>query len=137
MSRRDDYNKEQVSLEQALRIVESGNRVVLGHTAGEPLSLSKELVRQRERLSGVEIVQMVATDRDEYCDPGMVQHFTVRSLFVGASSRKAVADGRTDLAPVFFSDIPGLFKEDVLPVEIAHPDFREGLTVNAQKIGLR
>lgn len=114
-----EYNSKKVSLEKALSAVESGDRVVVGHACGEPAALAAELVRQKERLTDVEIVHMVTVGKCEYCYPGMEKHFRHNSLFVGASSRQAVNEGRADFTPVFFSEIPRLFKENILPVDVA------------------
>ncbi len=119
MSWKRDYERKGVSLEEALSAVRSGNRAVVGHAAGEPVSLLEELVRQKDRLTDVEIIHMIAIGRTEYCDPAMEQHFRHNSLFVGPGSRKAVNEGRADFTPVFFSEIPRLFKENILPVDVA------------------
>jgi 4-hydroxybutyrate CoA-transferase len=51
--------------------------------------------------------------RAEYADA-----FYHKSLFVGASSREAVKDGRGDYIPVFFHEIPKLFCEGYLPPDV-------------------
>jgi 4-hydroxybutyrate CoA-transferase len=119
MNWKTEYNAKKVSLELALRAVKSGNRVVVGHATGEPASLVEELVKQKDRLTNVEIVHMVAIGKCEYSYPDMEKHFRHNSLFVGANSRQAVNEGRADFTPVFFSEIPRLFKEHVVPVDVA------------------
>jgi 4-hydroxybutyrate CoA-transferase len=119
MSWQTEYNSKKVLLEKALSFVKSGDRVVVGHACGEPVGLVEELVRQKDRLINVEIVHMVAVGKCEYCHPGMEKHFRHNSLFVAASSRQAVNERRADFTPVFFSEIPRLFKEDILPVDVA------------------
>ena len=113
MSWKTEYDSKKVSLEQALRAVKSGDRVVVGHATGEPVGLVEELVKQKDRLTDVKIVHMVAVGKCEYCYPGMEKHFRHNSLFVAANSRQAVNEGRADFTPVFFSEIPRLFKESV------------------------
>jgi 4-hydroxybutyrate CoA-transferase len=119
MNWKTEYHAKKVSLEQALRAVQSGNRVVVGHATGEPLNLVEELVRQKDRLKNVEVVHMVALGKCEYCNSGMEKHFRHNSFFVGANSRQAVNEKRADFTPVYFSDIPRLFKENILPVDVA------------------
>ena len=60
MNWKAEYKSKKVSLEKALSTVKSGDRVVVGHAAGEPIGLVEELVRQKDRLTDVEIVHMVA-----------------------------------------------------------------------------
>ena len=56
---KDIYSQKCTSKEEAISNIESGNRLVFGHAAGEPIVLVDELVRQKDRLRNVEIVHMV------------------------------------------------------------------------------
>lgn len=114
-----EYVKKVTSKEEAMQHVVPGDRVVFGHAAGEPIVLVDELVKQRDRLQNVEIVHMVPLHKGEYCLPGMEKSFRHNSLFAGAASRKSISEGRADYTPVFFSEIPRLFTENILPVDVA------------------
>ena len=81
--------------------------------------MTDELVRQADRLENVEIVHMVAMGKAPYCQPGMEKHFRHNALFVGGSTRKAVEEGRGDYTPCFFHEIPKLFTDGTLPVDVA------------------
>ena len=61
---------------------------------------------------------MVAMGDSEYVKPGMEDHFRHNALFVGGSTRDAVNAGRADFTPIFFYEIPSLFKKN-LPVDVA------------------
>lgn len=113
------YQNKLVSAEQAVKVVKSGNRVVTGHACGEPSSLVEALVSRAPELSAVEIVHMVAMGPAKYAQPGMEASFRHNALFVGASTRKAVEEKRADYTPCFFSEIPRLFREKLLPVDVA------------------
>lgn len=62
---------------------------------------------------------MVAMGTAPYCQPGMEKHFRHNALFVGGSTRKAVEEGRADYTPCFFHEIPRLFTDGCLPVDVA------------------
>lgn len=113
------YQNKLVSAEQAVKVVKSGNRIVTGHACGEPSSLVEALVARAPELSAVEIVHMVAMGPAKYAQPGMEASFRHNALFVGASTRKAVEEKRADYTPCFFSEIPRLFREKLLPVDVA------------------
>ena len=113
------YSEKLVSAEQALLSVKSGNRVVIGHACGEPPTLVEALVARAPELTDVEIVHMVAMGPAKYAQPGMEKSFRHNALFVGGSTRKAVEEKRADYTPCFFSEIPRLFKEKILPVDVA------------------
>lgn len=108
-----------VSLEDAVNVIQSGHRVFVHGSACTPLPVLHEMARQHERLKGVEVVSItfrgdIMIDRPEYYDS-----FKINSLFVSASVRKAVNEGRADFIPVFLSDIPDLFKRKLLELDVA------------------
>jgi 4-hydroxybutyrate CoA-transferase len=116
------YGKHQakfVSAEQALAHVKSGDRVVVGHATGEPQILIEALVARADQLRDVEIVHMVAMGPAKYAQPGMEKSFRHNGFFLGGTTRKAIEDGRGDFTPCFFSEVPRLFKNKILPVDIA------------------
>ena len=116
---RNEYSEKITSKEKAISTIKSGNRVVFGHAAGEPIILVDELVRQKDRLQNVELVHMVPLRECKYCEPEMRTHFYHNSLFAGAGTRKAIKEGRADYSPVYFSEIPRLFRDNILPVDVA------------------
>lgn len=113
------YQNKLVSAEQAMQVVKSGDRIVTGHACGEPSALVEALIARAPELSAVEIVHMVAMGPAKYAQPGMEASFRHNALFVGASTRKAVEEKRADYTPCFFSEIPRLFREKLLPVDVA------------------
>ncbi|MFX1410065.1 MAG: acetyl-CoA hydrolase/transferase family protein [Promethearchaeota archaeon] len=114
-----NYSQKCTSKDEAISNIKSGKRVVFGHAAGEPTVLVDELVRQKDRLQNVEIVHMVPLRECQYCLPEMKPHFRHNSLFAGAGTRQAIREGRADYTPTYFSEIPRLFRENILPVDIA------------------
>ena len=112
------YDKKFVSAEQALRLVKSGDRVVLGHACGEPPALVEALVARAPELRNVEVVHMVAMGPAKFAQPGMERSFRFNGFFVGAPTRQAVQDGRGSFTPCFFSEVPRLFKRGILPVDV-------------------
>lgn len=114
MNWKDTYRHKCVSPEEAVRHVKSGDRVVITHATGESTLLSDALVGRGD-LENVEIVHMVAMGKAAYCQPGMEHHFRHNSLFLGGTTRQAIADGRGDFTPVFFSEIPELFRTRLHP----------------------
>jgi acyl-CoA hydrolase len=77
------------------------------------------LAQEASRLQDVELVSItvygdVFVDKPEYQG-----HFHINSLFVSESIRKAVNEGRADYVPVFLSEIPELFNQGILPIDVA------------------
>lgn len=107
------------SAEEALSIIQSGNRVFVQGSAQTPTCLLRALAKQSNRLNDVELV-FISVYGDIYVDkPEYVKSFNVNSLFVSASIRQSVNEGRADYVPVFLSEIPNLFNQGILPIDIA------------------
>lgn len=113
------YKDKIVSAAEAVAAVKSGDRVVTGHACGEPQTLIEALVARADELRDVEIVHMVAMGPAKYAQPGMEKSFRHNALFLGGSTRKAVEEGRADFTPCFFHEVPRLFKQGILPVDVA------------------
>lgn len=113
------YQHKIVSAGQAVHNIKSGDRVVVGHACGEPQTLIEALVARSSEFKDVEIVHMVAMGPAKYAQPGQEKSFRHNALFVGGSTRKAVEEKRADFTPCFFSEIPRLFKNNILPVDVA------------------
>lgn len=119
MNWKELYSRKLTSVEEAVKAVLPGDRVVLSHCAGESLTLSRALVERAPELRNVTIIHFLMLGPNRFCDPGMENHFSHLSLFAGASVREAVNSGRADFIPCFFSEVPRLFREGYLPVDRA------------------
>ncbi|WP_428664626.1 acetyl-CoA hydrolase/transferase family protein [Runella sp.] len=108
-----------VSPQEALSCIQSGNRVFVQGSAQTPSFLLKHLAAESPRLQDVEVVSITVYG-DVFVDkPDYQGHFHINSLFVSESIRKAVNEGRADYVPVFLSEIPELFKQRILPIDVA------------------
>ncbi|MBV7273333.1 acetyl-CoA hydrolase/transferase family protein [Clostridium sp. PL3] len=115
----DTYKSKLVSAEEAVSKIKSNDRVVVGHAVGEPSELIDAMVENKESYKNVELVHMVAMGKSEYAKEGMEKYFHVNSIFVGASTREAIAAGRGDFTTCFFYEVPRLFKDGYMPVDVA------------------
>ena len=105
--------------DEAVSIIESGNRVYVHGSAQTPTCLLKALAKRADRLKDVELVFItvygdIHVDKPQYADS-----FKINSLFVSASVRNTVNEGRGDYVPVFLSEIPDLFTKNILPIDVA------------------
>lgn len=91
----------------------------IGGGCGEPIVLAQALAQRQGELRGVEIIHILTAGHAAYTQPGMEDAFRVNSLFIGANVRGAVQSGRADFTPVFLSEIPRLFREGYLPIDVA------------------
>lgn len=119
MNWKEFFKNKIVTADKAVEHIKSGNRVVVGHCAGEPSVLIDAMVSNKGQYENVEIVHMVPMGKGEYTRPEMAKHFRHNAIFVGGATREAVNEGRADYTPVFFHEVPKLFKNYTLPVDIA------------------
>ena len=118
MNWQEIYRQKLTTPEMALKRVRSGQRVVVGHACGSPEVLIKAMLANKTAYQNVEIVHMVSMGPSEYCLPENAPHFIHNSIFAGATTREAINQGRALFTPCHFSQIPRLFTENILPVDV-------------------
>src|SRR5690606_3277819 len=72
-----------------------------------------------DELWNVEIVSISLQGDILISDPKYKDSFRINSLFVSQNVRQAVNEGRGDYVPIFLSEIPILFREGILPLDVA------------------
>lgn len=128
MDWRMEYADRMCTAREAVSHIHSGDRVVIAHACGEPVILTDAMVAYAEQnhYENVEVVHMVAMGKAGYCAPEMEKHFRHNGLFLGGNTKNAVAEGRADFTPVFFSEVPELFDTtlpvDVILLQVSEPD---------------
>ncbi len=113
------YKSRVVSAEEAVEAIQSGNRIFMTGNVSVPQKLLAALVKRAPELKDVEICQALSVGPSDYVLPEMEGHLRVNSLFISANVRKAVQEGRADFTPVLLSEFPLLFKNGILPVDVA------------------
>ena len=108
-----------VSAEEAVSLIKSGDRIFSHGSACTPNFLINELAKQSSRLTNVEFVSITQQGNVEIAKPQYRDHFFVNSLFVSSPVRDAVNSDHGDFVPVFLSEIPLLFKNGHLPIDVA------------------
>jgi acyl-CoA hydrolase len=112
-------NHKYVSAAQAVSLVDSGQRVFVHGSAATPTTLVKALAQRKDELKDVEIVSISVFGDFPLAKPEMADSFRINSLFVSEPVRGAIHEGRGDYVPIFLSEIPELFKNGILPIDVA------------------
>jgi len=113
------YRNKVVSAEQAVQLIQSGQRVYVGGGAGAPRTLLYALVQRASELRDVEIFHVLVFGPAPHLQPEYASSFRHCAFFIGENSRAAVQSGRADFMPIFLSEIPGLFRSGALPLDVA------------------
>jgi acyl-CoA hydrolase len=115
----DDYKSKLQTPEQAVQRIHSGHRVYYAGNAAIPQALVRALAQRKDDLKHVQLSHVLLLGEDPLSKPEMAQSFRHNSLFVGPADRKAVNDGRADYVPIFLHQIPRLFNEGLIPLDVA------------------
>jgi acyl-CoA hydrolase len=119
MSWLDQYKTTVVSLAEAVSVVKSNDRIFISGNAATPTLLTGGIAQRKNDLFNVEVNHILMLGDDPLSKPGMERHFRHNSLFVGAADREAITDGRSDYVPVHLSEIPSLFTDRIIPLDVA------------------
>lgn len=107
------------SAEEAVKIIKSGDRVFVHGGAATPAQLVIAMTNRAEELRDVEVVHIHTEGPAPYASPAVAGSFRTNAMFIGANVREAVAEGMADYIPVFLSEVPGLFRKGILPLDVA------------------
>ena len=111
--------KLQVTALEAVKNIQSGNRVFVHGSAATPLHILQALQQRHAELQDVELVSISTLGDINFNDPLFKGNFFINSLFVSENSRAIVNSEHGDYVPIFLSQIPQLFKENILALDVA------------------
>ena len=105
--------------DKALAIVNSGDRVFIHGGAATPVCLVKALQNRHQQLKNVELVSITTLGDVNFDQPEFCNSFYFNSLFVSATTRNVANSENGDYVPIFLSQIPQLFRKNILPIDVA------------------
>lgn len=108
-----------LSAAEAVASVQSRQRVFVHGGAATPQALLRALSLRASELRDVEFVHLHTEGESPCTAEGLAASFRSNALFLGANLRDAVARGDADYVPAFLSEMPGLFRQRVLPLDTA------------------
>src|SRR5688500_7002668 len=105
--------------EKAVETIKSGDRVFVQSVAAAPQTLIRAMCERAKELKAVEIYHLHTEGEAPYVAPEYAGSFHTNALFVGANVRRAIATGEADYIPSFLSEVPLLFRREILPIDVA------------------
>lgn len=110
-----------LSEDKVLNCLKSGDRIFIHTAACAPALLIKLLALKirNEKLTGIKIYHLHTEGEVPYAHPDFKDRVEVNCFFVGSNMRKAVQEGRASYIPVFLSEVPLLFKENIIPLDLS------------------
>ena len=118
----DEYIKKRMDADQALSSIQSGHRVFIGSSCGEPQHLVKSLVDNAAYFSDLEIVRLMSLANSPItmlANEKRIEQFSIRNIYQGSASAKHLAPNRPFITPMNMSAVCDLFLKRHLPLNAA------------------
>lgn len=127
MNWKEIYESRKCSADEAMKLIQSGDRVLFAHAVAEPQILVDAMVANKHLYKDITVSHMVTLGKGEYSKVENSDVFTFEGWFTSPSTRKSLAEGHGEFVPVFFHEVPkyirqDIFHEDVLLVSVGTPD---------------
>ncbi len=121
------YDSRLTEAKEALAKIKKGARIFIGSACGEPQLLIQTLIDIAPNLADTEVIHFLDIGSAPYIDEKFNDNFRHNALFIGASTRNAIHEGRADYTPIFLSEIPmlmlrGRMHLDVALITVSPPD---------------
>ncbi|WP_299778273.1 acetyl-CoA hydrolase/transferase C-terminal domain-containing protein [uncultured Formosa sp.] len=108
-----------VSAADAVKVIKSNDRVYLHAAAAVPQLLINALTARHEELRNVEICHLHTEGEAPYANPELRNSFHVNSFFIAKNIRHTIKAGNGSYTPVFLSELPLLFKRNIVDLQVA------------------
>ena len=118
MTPQDLYRQKLRSADEAVRLVQDNDTVIVPTGVGEPPALLTALSDRRRELHGVRVMQILAMRKYAYLDPATVEHIRHVAFFYGGATRAGGQAGWIDFLPNYFSEIPALIQRSQVPADV-------------------
>jgi acyl-CoA hydrolase len=77
------------------------------------------LVNRASELKDIHLYHLHTEGDASYTDEKYEGIFNTHVFFIGKNTREAIAKGRASYIPVFLSEIPYLFRKEIIPLDVA------------------
>jgi acyl-CoA hydrolase len=108
-----------VTAAEAVQVIKSADRVYVHAAAATPTILTKAMAERASELRNVEVCHLHTEGDAPYANPELAASFHVNSFFIGSNVRHTLKAGNGSYTPVFLSELPLLFRKNVLSLDVA------------------
>lgn len=107
------------TVQQAAKLIKSGDRIYVHAVACTPNYIIDAIVDRASELRDVEFCHIHTLGKAPYADPKYKNSFFVNSFFTGGNVRHTIREGNGTYTPVFLSELPMLFDNGLVPLDVA------------------
>jgi acyl-CoA hydrolase/RimJ/RimL family protein N-acetyltransferase len=113
------FNVTALKADEAVKRIHPGHRVFLSTGCAQPDILIKAMTERASELADVEIIQLITLGEVSYLKQDLAQSFKANTFFVSESIRDPIRQGLGSYTPIMLSDIPRLFSDGRIPLDIS------------------
>ncbi|MBT3386366.1 MAG: GNAT family N-acetyltransferase [Desulfobacula sp.] len=127
MDLRDVCPDKLLTAQKSVKKIKNGSRVFIGTGCGEPQRLIKAMVEDLS-IQDIVIYQMLSATLSNYVnDENFLSRFSIKLFFISLLMRQSAFEGKIDYIPVYLSQIPEIFANheiglDVALIQVSPPD---------------
>jgi acyl-CoA hydrolase len=107
------------SAKEAVLTIKSYDKVFIHGSASTPIVLLKALALRAEELKMVQIISLSTYGKMPLANLAFKKSFYFNALFVSQNIREVIQAGMGSYIPVFLSEIPGLFQQGLIELDVA------------------
>jgi acyl-CoA hydrolase len=100
-------------------LIRPGSRVFLGGGASVPFALVHSMLANAAAFKDIELVHIHGLGATPWIDPCYENVLRTNSFFLTPTLRDAVERGQADYTPCAMSDVPLLFRNGEMPLDVA------------------
>ncbi|MCM2284508.1 MAG: GNAT family N-acetyltransferase [Desulfobacula sp.] len=127
MNLKDICPEKLLTPEESVKKIKNGSRVFIGTGCGEPQRLIKAMI-ENPSIQDIVIYQMLSSTLARYVnDENFLSRFSIKLFFISVLMRQSAFEGKIDYIPVYLSQIPKLFENheiglDIALIQVSPPD---------------
>ena len=111
------------SEEEIFSHIHAGDKIFIGTGCGEPQYLVQAMVNfvssNPKAFFGIELIHVWTVGAAPYMDEKFRDNFRIDSFFISEGTRNAINRGAADYTPISLSAVPGLFRREIIPIDVA------------------
>jgi len=109
-----------VSTDEVMKLLKPGMSVFLGSGVSEPRTLIQGLMStDQHNVSDLELIQIYSLGELVTAKALNANKYRLKTFFQGWVADEAIREGRVDLIPGYFSQIPGLIDSGLINIDVA------------------
>lgn len=109
----------ETTAEEAVKVIKSGHRVYVHAAAATPTILTRAMTDRASELRNVEVCHLHTEGEASYANTDLRDSFHVNSFFIGENVRHTIKAGNGSYTPVFLSELPILFRRNIIDIDVA------------------